>query len=378
MNDAFSIVYAEQGSPMLRELIALRSVAALPFAGRYRIIDLLLSNLANSGIHNVGLITQRNYKSLMDQIGSGKPWDMSKKNGGIMVLPPYDLDASPGQYHSVCDALFAKRDFINHQRRSYCLVLETNAVYTQDYSVMFDRMQETGADIAILCSRNERLMADGTSKATFVQADDDGVVKDVSYEPFNPSGYVESLGAVLIRKDLLGRLVEDACAQGHYNFSTDVLEPAARRYKVVAVMHEGYAARVTSVKAYFDLNHDMLDPGVRRSLFFSENPVYTKTLDAPPIKFKRGCQVSNSLFGNGCIVRGRVADSVIFRGVTIDEDADVENCIIMQNTHVGRGAHLRNMIIDKDATIAPKARCVALPESPLIVRKGAVVEGENS
>ena len=366
MNDAFAIVYAEQGSSQLRDLIALRSVAALPFAGRYRIIDLLLSNLANSGIHNVGLITQRNYKSLMDQIGSGKAWDMSKKNGGLMILPPYDLEGSPGNYHGICDAIFAKRDYLQHQRQTYCLVLGSEVVYRQDYEAMMERMQQTGADIVLLCSSSERLMADGPTRATFVKADDEGRVTGIAYEPLEAEGKSESLGCCLMRKDLLARLVEDACAAGRYNFATDVLAAALADCKVVVAEHEGYAARVTSVKSYFDLNHDMIDPNVRRDLFFSDAPVFTKSLDAPPVKF-------NSLIGNGCDVRGRVVDSIAFRGVVVEEGADVENCIIMQNTHVGAGAHLRNMIIDKDATVVAGARRVALPESPEIVRKGAVV-----
>lgn len=376
MNDAFSVIYAEQGSPELRELIALRSAAALPFAGRYRFIDLLLSDLANSGVHTVGLITQRNYKSLIDQIGSGKVWDMSKKSGGIMVLPPFDLEGSPGNYHGMCDALFAKRDYLNHQSKTYCLLLDANTVYRQDFTVMMDKLQETEADIAILCSDNRRLMQDSTVEETFVRIDEAGFVTDVTYEPFTTRGYIACLGAYLMRKDLLVRLVENACARGRYNFATDVLVPALEEYKVVTVSHEGYAARLTSVKSYFDMNHDMLDANIRRDMFFNGAPVYTKSRDTPPGRYARGCKVARSLFGNGCDVRGRVVDSIVFRGVVIEEGADIENCIIMQDTHIGRGAYMRNMIVDKNATIAAGARCVALPESPLIVRKGAVVEGE--
>ena len=116
MNDTFAIIYADQGSPDLRELISKRNIAALPVGGRFRAIDFALSNLANSGVHSVGLITQRNYKSLIDHIGSGKDWDLSRKNGGIMILPPYDLGTQTGMYRGLCEAIFAKRDFIDHQR----------------------------------------------------------------------------------------------------------------------------------------------------------------------------------------------------------------------------------------------------------------------
>lgn len=375
MNNAFSIVYAKQGAPDLRELIELRSVAALPLAGRYRMIDVLLSNLTNSGIRSVGLITQRNYASLMNHVGSGKEWDMSRKVGGLMMLPPYDLSTGEELYRGFCDALLAKRDFIEHQRQPFCLVMATDQVYRQDFNEMMEYHVESGADITVVYTRDERLMSDTSGSTTFFEIED-GRILDVTSEPTHSDRCYANLRVCLMDKSLLLRLVEDACAEGRYDFDMDLLKPALHDYKVMGLEHKGYVGRVTSVKSYFDLNQDMLNKDIRYEMFNPNFPIYTKTMDAPPTRFARGCDVEHSLFGNGCDIRGHVRNSIVFRGVRIDEAADVENCLIMQNTHVGAGAKLRNMIIDKDAVIEAGARCISAPYDPGIVRKRAVVEGD--
>lgn len=373
MNNAFSIVYAKQGDPDLRELIELRSTAALPIAGRYRMIDILLSNIVHSGIRSVGLITQRNYNSLMNHIGSGKEWGLSKKMGGLTILPPYDLGSGSELYRGFVDALLSKRDFIEHQRWPYCLLMATDQVYRQDYDVMMEKHRDSGADVTVMYSRNPRLMNDNSGSTTFLEMDGDRVRGLTTY-PTDSDGCYANLRVCLMEKGLLLRLVEDTCAEGRYDFDTDLLTRAITNYKVVGVEHEGFVGRVTSVKSYFDLNQDMLDKSVRHDLFDPDYPVYTKTMDAPPTLFERGCEVEHSLFGNGCYVQGRVKRSVVFRGVHIEETADVENCIVMQNTHIGRGAKLRNMIIDKNVVVEPGARCISAPYDPGIIRKRQLVE----
>ena len=170
-------------------------------------------------------------------------------------------------------------------------------------------------------------------------------------------------------KELLNKLVEEACAEGRYDFVTDIIEPALGQYKVAAVEHTGYAARLTTVKSYFDMTHDMLDPKVRDDLFFEQGPVYTRVMDAPPIRYAMGCEVVNSVFGNGCDVCGRVEGSVVFRGVKIAEGADVKDCVIMQDSQIGKGAYLRNVIIDKDVVVADGARVIGTPDNPQVIRK---------
>lgn len=374
MKDAFAIIYADQGDARLRELIEVRSVSALPVGGRYRAIDFVLSNVARSGIRSVGIIAQRNYKSLMDHLGSGKDWNLSRKQGGLMILPPYDLGNENGLYRGFGDALFAKRDFIDHQKQPLALLLGSGRIYRQDYGALAARHRESGADITLLYSRDPKLAAD--ERHSFgLDIDKEGRVRAAGGAN---ACECHSMGACLISKNLLVRLVEDACAEGRYDFGRDVLIPAVDQLKVVGVEHRGYMGQLDSVKAYFDVNMDIANSAeVRADLFDPAWAPYTKVMDAAPVHFSATSAVANSMFGNGSEIRGAVRDSVVFRGVTVEEGADVERCIVMQNSVLGRGCHLRNVIVDKDAVIGEGARIVGTPDNPQVVRKGAVVDGRT-
>ncbi len=375
MNDTFAIVYARHGNPLLGDLIAHRCVSALPLAGRFRTIDVLLSNISQSGIRSVGVIMQRNFQSLVEHIGSGDAWDLNSKSGGVALLTPYDQGLATGLYRGFGDALFAKRYYVNRQRAKYCLMLASDMVYRFDYNKLLEHHLETGADITVLYSRELRLEQGDPTHLANLHINDEGWVVAADFEPVGPEGGCFNLGACIIDKDLMLRLVEDACAEGKYNFVTDVIEPAVGKYKVAALEHTGYSGRLTTVKSYFDMTRDMLDPQIRDELFEANGPVYTRIMDAPPVHYNAGCEVENSVFGNGCDVSGRVVGSVVFRGVTIEAGADVENCVIMQDSHISSGAHLRNAIIDKDVIVGKDARLVGTPTQVAVVRKGTIIEG---
>ena len=373
MNDTFAIVYAGHGNPFLGDLIAHRCVSALPLAGRYRTIDVLLSNLSQSGVRNVGVIMQRNFQSLVEHIGSGDAWDLSNKSGGVALLTPFDQGMATDLYQGFGDALFAKRYYLDRQRAQYCLLLASDMVYRDDYNRMLEHHIATGADMTILYSRELRLAQGDPTQMANLDIDADGWVRGATFGPKAEEGCF-NLGATIMSKELVQRLVEDACAEGRYNFVTDIIGPALGSYKVAALEHKGYAARLTTVKSYFDMTRDMLDPQVRGELFFEHGPVYTRVADAPPVRYAHGCKVENSVFGNGCDVRGRVSGSVVFRGVDIAPGADVENCVIMQDSRIAEGALLRNAIIDKDVQVGPNARVIGTPDAPVVIRKGMIVE----
>ena len=374
MNDTFAIVYAGHGNPFLGDLIAHRCVSALPLAGRFRTIDVMLSNLSQSGVRNVGVIMQRNFQSLVEHIGSGDAWDLSSKAGGVALLTPFDQGLGTDLYQGFGDALFAKRYYLNRQRAKYCLLLASDMVYREDYNRLLDHHLETGADITLLYSRDLRLGLGDPTHVANLHISDDGWVMGADFGPRSEDEGCYNLGACIMDKDLLMQLVEDACAAGRYDFVSDILGPATATHKVAALEHVGYASRLTTVKSYFDITRDMLDPDVRGELFYDRGPVYTRVADAPPVRYCSGCEVENSVFGNGCNVRGRVVGSVVFRGVSIESGADVENCVIMQDSRIGKGAYLRNAIIDKDVVVSDGARVVGTPDSQVVVRKGLIVK----
>ena len=238
-----------------------------------------------------------------------------------------------------------------------------------------DFHKKMGADITVLYAKDGRLGAPRSQNAVQFKIDSAGWVQGIAFDNEAAEDACWNLGAILMDKDLLLRLVEDACAEGRYDLIADILEPALSRYKVAAFEHEGYAARISSVRTYFRTMQDMLDPAVRQELFFAHGPVHTRIMDAPPVRFAQGCVVEHSVIGNGCEIRGRVQDSLLFRGVHIDEGADVENCIVMQDSHICAGAYLRNAIIDKNSVVGEGARVIGTPDMITVVRKGSIVEG---
>ena len=263
MNDTFAIVYAGHGNPLLGDLIAHRCVAALPFAGRFRVIDVLLSNIAQSGIRDVGVIMQRNFQSLVEHIGSGDAWDLHSKRGGVALLTPFDQGLGTGVYRSFGDALFAKRYYLDRQRAKYCLLLSSDMVYREDYTHMLEHHKSMDADITMLYCREPRSSIDDPTPFANLEIDDEGWVRGADLVPVSTEGGCFSIGACIIDRDLLVQLVEDSCAEGRYNFVTDIIESSLSERKVAAFEHTGYAGRLSTVKSYFDMSRDMLDPRIR-------------------------------------------------------------------------------------------------------------------
>ena len=246
-------------------------------------------------------------------------------------------------------------------------------VYREDYNRLLDYHLETGADVTMLYSRELRLGAGNPTHVANLRVSD-GWVESLEFGPAEEDDGCFNLGACIMDKDLLLQLIENACAEGRYNFVADVLEPALSTHKVAALEHTGYSGRLTTVKSYFDMTRAMLDPAVRQELFYEHGPVYTRVADAPPVRYASGCEVDNSVFGNGCVVQGRVSGSVVFRGVSISSGADVENCVVMQDTSIAEDVHLRNVILDKEVRVGKGARLIGTPDNPLVVRKGSIVE----
>ena len=374
MINTFALVFAGHGNPLLGDLIAHRCVSALPFAGRYRTIDVMLSNLSQSGVHDVGVITQRNFQSLLEHIGSGDAWDLNSKSGGVALLTPYDQGLGTSLYRGFGDALYEKRYYIDRQRSRYCLLLASDMIYREDFNRLLQHHIDTKAEITVLYSRELRIPAGDPTHLSNLRIDEDGWVIGAGFEPASGEGGCFNLGACIMDKQLLMKQVEDACAEGRYDFVTDIIEPALATHKVAALEHTGYAKRLTTVKSYFDMMQDMLDPDIRKELFYDRGPVYTRIMDAPPVHYNTGCQVENSVFGNGCVVSGAVSGSVVFRGVTIEAGADIKNCVIMQDSHIGEVVYMRNVIIDKNVVVNPGARLVGTPDQALVVRKGSIID----
>ena len=352
MKDVFGLIYTSDESDMrLRDLTRSRSIAAMPIGGRYRVIDVLLSNLVHSGVSNVGLITQRNYHSLMDHLESGKAWDLNRKRDGLFILPPYVSRAS----------------------QRYALISGSSTVFNMKFDDMMAQHLATGADITILYNVPADDESNGDADRTHLKMDESGRVVDIEVTPHLNTYPNVSMDVYIMDKALLTYLVEVSAAHYRSDFVRDVLIKQLGELKIYGYKYDGYVSRIDSIASYYKLNMDMLDESIRTPLLYRPNPVYTKVKDEVPARYEAGAKAVNCLVADGCIIEGTVENSVLFRGVRVGKGAVVRNCILMQGVEVQDGAQLSNVISDKDAFIKRDRRIVGQESYPVVIEKNAVI-----
>ena len=377
MKSVMGIIYTNKDDLSLRELTSQRSVAALPLAGRYRVVDFILSSMANSGIRNVGVIMQRNYRSLMDHLGAGKEWDLHTRNNGLFILPPFVTQENGGEYTGVLDALRANFDYLRRSSQKLAILTNSNMVFNMNFEDMIRRHEETDADITLLYTKVRKNMELGsTNKRThaFLQVDKDGRLTDMEVNP-NAASYDNMyMNVLLVKRTLLIHLVDGAAAHGSHDINRELLQPSIKSgsLKVYGYEFKGYYRRIETIKSYFRCNMDLLDSNVRRELF-TANPVYTKTRDDVPAIYREGNSVRNSLVGDGCVIEGSVENCVLFRGVHIGRGAVLKNCIIMQDSEVEDFVELENVILDKNVTIRNHGRLIGQSQYPIVIGKNVTL-----
>ncbi|MEZ4357640.1 MAG: glucose-1-phosphate adenylyltransferase subunit GlgD [Eubacteriales bacterium] len=375
IKDVFGLIYAGEQNMNLRELVILRSVGAVPIAGRYRALDFVLSNMVNSNIRNIGIIAQKNYHSLMDHLGSGKDWDLNRKSDGLFILPPFDTNENRGSYRGLCDAVKGAMNYIVRTSQKYCLLCGSYTIYNETYDRLLDYHINSGADITMLYNveENPEYTGERFKDTRIIMDDETGRVIDMELNPSVPRSNKIGMDIYLIRKDLLEYLIEDAVLHGNYNFVMDVLIPNINSLKIYAIEHKGYVGRLHSVAAYFKMNMDFLKNDVQQDLFLSENRIFTKIKDEAPVKFSKDAKIKNSFIANGCIIKGEVENSIIFRGVHIDEGVSIKNSIIMQDSHISSNCSLEYVILDKIVHMREGRKLIGDENFPVVIRKGAMV-----
>ncbi len=374
LKDAFGLIFTGENNPRLKDLIDKRTIAAIPFAGRYRIIDFMLSNLVNSGVSNVGLITQFNYHSLMDHVGTGKEWDLNRKIDGLFLLPPYYQSGQSANYRGRVDALKAVMQYINRAPQQYCIFSGSHIAYSMAFDEAFDFHMKTGADVTIIYNDTEKGMVyDDVFEDLRLEVDETGRVTDMQFNPGFTQSSRASMDAYIMDKQLLIRLVDECISRNRFAFISDLLLPRVKSLKIYGYEFDGYVARIDSVLAYFKHNLDILNPFVSRALFESGGPVFTKVRDEVPAKYGPNAKVKNCMLADGCIVEGSVEDSVLFRGVHVRPGASVKNSIVMQDSEITEGASVTNVILDKEVLIRRGRTLCGSDDYPVVVKKGAVV-----
>ena len=374
MKDVFGLIYTSDESDMrLRDLTRSRSIAAMPIGGRYRVIDVLLSNLVHSGVSNVGLITQRNYHSLMDHLESGKAWDLNRKRDGLFILPPYVTRSSTGSYSGLLDAIRSNLNYVRRASQRYALISGSSTVFNMKFDDMMAQHLATGADITILYNVPAEDESNGDADRTHLKMDESGRVVDIEVTPHLNTYPNVSMDVYIMDKALLTYLVEVSAAHYRSDFVRDVLIKQLGELKIYGYKYDGYVSRIDSIASYYKLNMDMLDESIRTPLLYRPNPVYTKVKDEFPARYEAVAKAVNCLVADGCIIEGTVENSVLFRGVRVGKGAVVRNCILMQGVEVQDGAQLSNVISDKDAFIKRDRRIVGQESYPVVIEKNAVI-----
>ncbi len=373
LKDVMGVIYTGENDANLRELTMMRAIAALPVAGRYRVVDFLLSSLVNGGIRNVGVIMQKNYHSLMDHLGSGKEWDLHGKHDGLYVLPPFLTRENVGVYNGTLDALRSNTNYLSRSKQEYVVLCNSSIICNPQMDAFIQYHVDSAADITLMYSKDETLMRD--EMGSYLKVAEDGKVTEMEVEPTHPTLPNTFMEIMVLKREYLRSLVDKGVAHGQHEMSRDVLLPmvAENHGRINAWEYTGPAWRMDSVQAYFKFNMDVLNPDIRRKLFVDTLPVYTKVRDEMPTRYGDNATIVNSLVADGCIIEGTVENSVLSRGVRIAPDAHVKNCIIMQDGQVHSGAYIENCILDKQAIIKRNARLIGPNAYPIVIAKNVVI-----
>ncbi len=368
--NVLGIVYSNSYDSCLKDLTARRTMGSMLFGGRYRLIDFVLSNFVNSGISKVGVVTSSHFRSLMDHVGNGRPWDLSRKVDGLYLLPPFNPSQTEHDSANKIEVLNRIKEFITGAKCDYVLLSDSNFVCNIDLSEVLDFHSEKDADITIVYKNGSLPNLPNTMTLSL---DESSRVKEIAIDPQNKENVNFSTNIILIRKALLQSLIADAISIGHTNFEKDVIQKNVDHLKIYGFEMKNWGIAIDSVQKYFEANMSLLEKATRKDLFIKDRPVYTKVRNDMPVRYGINSVVDNSLIADGCIIEGTVKNSVIFRGVTISKGAVVENSIIMQDSVINENANLNCVIMDKNSVVTPNKRLSGDESYPFIIGKNIVI-----
>ncbi|WEK55561.1 MAG: glucose-1-phosphate adenylyltransferase subunit GlgD [Candidatus Cohnella colombiensis] len=353
----------------MESLTANRCLATVPFGGRYRLIDFVLSSMVNSGVPKVAVFAHTKYRSLTDHLDSGSNWDLHRKQRGLYVLPPSledQTDFGKGDlYH-----FYRNRDYFSRSPLDYVAITRSHMVCNVDFGKVLDQHRESGADITVVCKDNS---GDIPGLARKVKLGDAGRIVEMQDHFGRLASDIVSMEMYVLKKDLLLDLVETSLAQGRDHFVRQTILSRLNELRIHAYMHEGVLGVVNNIAAYYRHSMELLKPEIWRELFFHPGAIYTKVKDEPPTHYRNEASVMNSLVANGCDIEGTVENSILFRGVKVGKGAVIRNSIVMQNGIIGKYGTLDNCILDKEVEIRSEQQIRGAVDQPFIAVKRKVI-----
>ncbi len=363
---ATGIIFSNIYDSVMGELTKKRAVASLPIGGRYRLIDFMLSNMANSGIYSVGVLTKYNYRSLLDHLGSGSEWDLNRKNGGLFILPPFtsgDLAEPRGKFEAMYNAI----PFLNRVKTDYVILCDASVVCKVDFEKILDNHIASGVDITAVASVEKDYKCDEKDVTFEISGDK---INEISIGYRSKKNCPVSMGIYVIKRSQLIEAAEEFVSKGRYSFEKDYMQAGflSGELKVNLYLFDGIVLRNRNIESYFKNNIRLMEEKVRKEIFSREMPVYTKVRYEVPTLYGEMCNVNDCFVADGCKILGEAENSVIFRDVVLEEGARVKNCIIMQGVKVSKGADIENAIVEKNTVVNENEIFRGAENSPVIVR----------
>lgn len=369
--NVMGIIFANDAT--LGALTDNRTMASLPFGGRYRQVDFALSNLACAGVRHVGIITRHHYQSLINHVGSGEEWGLDLEEGGLEYLTPY-ASSSTDTYRGKLESLHTAMTFLRSGPEDELVVMIDSAILCNiDLSKVIDDHIKSGKDITVVTKAG---IANGSKQLDLaLKLNDKNEIADVAVDYQAPEGYLASMDIFVLSKKWLMTQLREHIAHNLYHMDRDLVLGLWQKKAVSINVHpfEGAALFNESVEEYFTNSLCLADKAIRSDLFSGNHPVYTKVRDRVPTYYGDNCHIDNSIAADGCMLEGNAKNCVFFRQVSLAADAEVENCVIMNDTVIGEGAMLKNVILDKDVTVRPGAKLIGTPTTPIIIKRGDIV-----
>ena len=365
---AVGLILAGGTNHRMRELSNKRAVAAMPFAGSFRSIDFVLSNMTNSKIQKVGVMTQYNSRSLNEHLSSSKWWDFGRKQGGLYVFPPTITTENSSWYRGTADAIYQNLDWLRECHEPYVVIASGDGIYKMDYRKVLEYHIEKKADITVVCKE----MDEDTDISRFgvVTMDEDDRITNMEEKPMASDSRTVSCGIYVIRRRQLIELIEKSAKEEQYNFVTDILIRYKNVKRIYGYKMDSYWNNIASVESYYETNMDFLKPDVRKHFLMEHPHIYSKVLDLPPAKYNPGSEVSNALIGSGSIINGKVENSLLFKKVFIGNNCVVKNSIIMNDVYLGDNTYVENCVVESNTTIRANTVYKGEGEIKVVVENG--------
>ena len=366
---AVGIILAGGNNRKMRELTAKRATAAMPIAGSYRSIDFALSNMTNSGVQKVAVLTQYNARSLHEHLNSSKWWNFGRKQGGLYVFTPVITADNGYWYRGTADAIHQNLSFLKNCHEPYVIISSGDAIYKMDYNKVLEYHIEKKADITVVCK--DLSEDEDATRFGIVEMDEAARIVGFEQKPMVAQSQTVSTGTYILRRRALIDYIERSAEEERYDFVNDILIRYKNLKKMYGYKMTGYWSNISTAEAYFQTNKDFLKTEVRDYFFKEYPPIYSKVSDFPPVKYNPGAVVKNSIIGSGSIINGTVENSILFKKTFVGNNCVIKNSIVLNDVYLGDHTYIENCIVESRDTIRANTRYVGEDGIKIVVEKNA-------